>query len=812
MKHCQGQRDTTNKAQDSAERTHMKIYVSNYRENKENTYYPQTVTIKTIEDLKAAARYDHIFAMMKDSKRGKGNYIVNDCLILDLDNTHSNEAEAWKSLDDVTDVFPEVHFFYIKSRNYMKAKTKKGEDGTITQEEPREKFHFYMPLSSEIRNLEECKGLLRKICAVFPFFDTATIEPNHFFFGVQDPEGEEIEGSVCIDQYINDLGEDLKKETAQNMKDYAEKMETGIYKQDKANKLMLKIMAEISGKELPQSSDPEGSGADLAEASGHETQDPDTDWIDNIKKQRSVNWFEKWAKNHNVDIKRIYKINDEAHPQATVYCVDCPWKHEHSADKFPDNESVVIIDKDGRFDFLCRHSHGADLHWKDYRAEIERLNPAPDEGQEEKIPLPLSVKNFAEEFKQHRQEFKQNLRSGFKALDISLGGGFSNELYIMAAQTGTGKSAIASIFAQNIAESGTDVLYYALEMSQDEFIARGASAISVQKYGTGGKAIKYGEIINDYYDYKLDQFLRRPYSQYEPFVDEYMRKYGEHLYFIEGGINGSYARKIAETVRQFKKEKNIKRMAVFIDYLQLLDADPKDKTQRDKMTIMSSAVKIFKSLASQEGATVFLISSMPNNKTGSGVDDTSFKYSGDISFTGGVLLGWNWKGVTDSRNEEDREFIKQQSKYSGVREMILEVMKHRNNERDNKIRLAYYPAYNYIIEDVGNKQARPAARQEQDEGPNRFEPVGTKRGTKRAKDRERLFQAFEAAQQAETFDGTVTVYQLAEELGITQKRVINMIKEYGGYKVEKNGKIVISGEVDTSASVKMMKDPDETEE
>lgn len=345
----------------------------------------------------------------------------------------------------------------------------------------------------------------------------------------------------------------------------------------------------------------------------------------------------------------------------------------------------AIIDRDKLY---------AAIHSKPEAEQVQEEAPAalPQ-------PIPQPVENFIDVFKQHRLENKQNIRTGFKPLDIALGGGFGNELYIMGAETGTGKSAIASVLAQNIAQSGVDVLYYALEMGRDEFIARGSSAISAEAGGISrDTAIKYGEILNDTYDSTTGDFYRRPYEQYEKHIAEYARRYGKHLYIIEGGTEGTTAREIKETVAQFKQEHGITRLAVFVDYLQLLSADPEDKAQRDFMTRMSTAVKVLKTLASQIGAAVFVISSMANDRKGQRVNDASFKYSGDIGYTGGVLLGWNWKDVTTTTDEGVRAQALETAKNTGFREMILEVLKQRSGEMSNKVYLNYYPAYNYIVE------------------------------------------------------------------------------------------------------------------
>lgn len=296
-------------------------------------------------------------------------------------------------------------------------------------------------------------------------------------------------------------------------------------------------------------------------------------------------------------------------------------------------------------------------------------------------------------FKKHQTEPKQRISTGFPTLDIALYGGLMNELYILSAETSIGKSAIACSIAQNIAQQNIDVLYYALEMGRDEFIARGASMISRE---VNKKPIPYGEILNYKYDADTGEFYKRAYSEYEPYVEQYMSRYGQHLYFIEGGFYGKTALQIAQTAETFKKERGITQLVIVVDYLQRLKAEQNDRSQRDAMSITSAAVQVLGNLASQSHNTVIAISSISNAQKGQTVTDAAGKYSGDIAYTGGILLGWNWHGYTDTKKEDEKEATRKLCKERGYREMILEVLKQRSGERDNKLTLFYYPAYNYI--------------------------------------------------------------------------------------------------------------------
>ena len=80
----------------------------------------------------------------------------------------------------------------------------------------------------------------------------------------------------------------------------------------------------------------------------------------------------------------------------------------------------------------------------------------------------------------------------------------------------------------------------------------------------------------------------------------------------------------------------------------------------------------------------------------------SYKESGDTEYTGGILIGWNWHGVTDigkSVDKADQE--KERCSKRGYRKMTFDILKFRNSKRDTRVRLVYYPAYSYFVDEYG---------------------------------------------------------------------------------------------------------------
>lgn len=301
-------------------------------------------------------------------------------------------------------------------------------------------------------------------------------------------------------------------------------------------------------------------------------------------------------------------------------------------------------------------------------------------------------------FEDHCKESGPRISTGILDFDKVLNGGLANELYIMAAETSTGKSAFLMYMAQKVAQAGTDVLYFALEMGRDEFVARGISSISFEhNREEKEKRMTAANILYWTYDEATRDFTKMSYSMYEKYSDEYFERYGKHLHIIESGLDGLSIKDIANMAAIYK-EQHKEPVVVFVDYMQIIKADPNDRSQTDRKTKTDVVVTTLKALASQIGMPVVTISSISRANYSGTINTSAFKESGDTEYTGGVLIGWNWRGVTDKKDEDEKNKEKEECKKRGWRKMFLDVLKYRNSERDQRVSLRYYPAYSYFEE------------------------------------------------------------------------------------------------------------------
>lgn len=164
------------------------LYRSSKKYAETNTIYEIKCTIRTLDDLKKAVLFDHVGCEYKKGHRALKDFISANVVPMDLDNSHSDDPDDWKTIDDVIEAFPDVEFYYIQSRNHMRVKkTPTGE-----MKEARPKYHIYFPCD-EITDPEEYEKLKGYIGALFPYFDKRCKDIAHFFYAVPVAEGGEVD-------------------------------------------------------------------------------------------------------------------------------------------------------------------------------------------------------------------------------------------------------------------------------------------------------------------------------------------------------------------------------------------------------------------------------------------------------------------------------------------------------------------------------------------------------------------------------------------------------------------------------------------
>ena len=281
------------------------------------------------------------------------------------------------------------------------------------------------------------------------------------------------------------------------------------------------------------------------------------------------------------------------------------------------------------------------------------------------------IKNFKE---------AANRKTGYSNLDAAANGIYGG-LYVIAALSSLGKTTFALQMADQIAEAGTDVLFFSLEQSRLELVSKSLARRTAQK--DINTAVDSLSIRRGIFGENVLQAAA-----------EYKDAISDRLSIIEGNFacNISF---IGDYIRRYI-EKTGTRPVIFIDYLQILQAEP-DKHQSTKEMI-DSAVTELKRISRACRVTIFVISSVNRANYLTPIDFESLKESGGIEYTADVIYGLQLQclnsPVFDKANniKERRQMIREQKK-ADPRKIELVCLKNRYGISSFSCYFDYYPQY-----------------------------------------------------------------------------------------------------------------------
>lgn len=159
---------------------------------KANCSYPDRVVITTPEELQSAVRTDHVCAAYKDNYRGIDNFISSDCLVMDIDNDHSEAPAEWLTAEKITSIFEDVDFVLTTSRHHLIPK-----EGKMA----RPKYHIYFPIA-ECTDAGVYGTLKTALQKKYSFFDDNALDAARFLFGSESEEVVWHEGWITVDDLV----------------------------------------------------------------------------------------------------------------------------------------------------------------------------------------------------------------------------------------------------------------------------------------------------------------------------------------------------------------------------------------------------------------------------------------------------------------------------------------------------------------------------------------------------------------------------------------------------------------------------------
>lgn len=302
--------------------------------------------------------------------------------------------------------------------------------------------------------------------------------------------------------------------------------------------------------------------------------------------------------------------------------------------------------------------------------------------------------------------------TGFPDLDRRLDGGLYEGLYMLGAISSLGKTTFVHQIADQIAKSGRDVLYFSLEMSAFELVAKSISrltyAISRAKNGTASLAKTTRGILagKKWRDYSPDEI-----AVIQEAAIDYERDYSSRIW-IKQGVGDIGVDAIRSEVEKHVKYTG-QHPVVIIDYVQILA--PSDVRASDKQNTDKNILEL-KRLSRDQKIPIICISSLNRDNYTQPISMAAFKESGAIEYGSDVLIGLQLEGMDYNDGEQDKareqrirtirkENEEKKSRGEPIR-VELKILKNRNGVLGAPIPYLFTARFNHFVE--ASSQFSPA--------------------------------------------------------------------------------------------------------
>lgn len=284
-----------------------------------------------------------------------------------------------------------------------------------------------------------------------------------------------------------------------------------------------------------------------------------------------------------------------------------------------------------------------------------------------------------EEFKKTMSDKTQKfIPTGLPPLDEALKGGIRKGLTIIGGMPSSGKSALLGYISDNFAQSGNDVLIYALEMERNELISRSISRLTFElnskQAKTSVEILENGVLSENYSSEEIDT-INQAIEKYET--------YDEHLFVKDTSIRPLNLKDLANDIDDHVKATG-KSPIVIVDYIQLLYPDSNEGDFSDKGAV-DKIVSALKRYSTAFNTPIVAASSLSRKGYNSEIKFENFKESGLIEYSANVLISLRNVDVDKSGFFEKRK-------------IELSILKNRGYKKDVKIQLEYIPDFNVFAD------------------------------------------------------------------------------------------------------------------
>ncbi|MCP1144867.1 DnaB-like helicase C-terminal domain-containing protein [Lysinibacillus endophyticus] len=281
-------------------------------------------------------------------------------------------------------------------------------------------------------------------------------------------------------------------------------------------------------------------------------------------------------------------------------------------------------------------------------------------------------------------------------------GGLRSGLYTIGAASSIGKTTFVQEIADDVAAQSEHVLYFTLEMSKKELLAKSL----VRTMGEVKKIMKQkGEIT--YTRDLLNGFIK-DHNLFVIAMGKY-EKTAKNLFYHEGVFD------ISVLIIRQEVEKHIrlhnKKPLVIVDYLQILQ--PISDRMSEKQTTDKNVTEL-KRLARDCDVPVIAISSFNRDSYNRESSFSSFKESGAIEYGSDVVLTLELQKIKELDRSADGKVKElaalELAKGSLVRDINLKVLKNRFGKAFEEIEYSYMTSLNTFTEKVVRDYTEKANR------------------------------------------------------------------------------------------------------
>lgn len=291
---------------------------------------------------------------------------------------------------------------------------------------------------------------------------------------------------------------------------------------------------------------------------------------------------------------------------------------------------------------------------------------------------------------------------GYMALDRILEGGLHPGLIVVGAISSLGKTTFCLNVADMLAMAGQDVIFYSLEMSKFELIAKIISRRTARKCLPGGdmRHAKTNLGVSDFKRWAGYSKEEKELLQY--CMNDFSLKAAQNLYIREG-LQSIGTEQIRQDIQRHEYLTH-RRPVVIVDYVQIMKTPDIHLTDKQKT---DENVTELKRISRDFNIPIIAISSFNRDNYKEPVSMAAFKESGAIEYTSDVLIGLQYEGMdymdkeTDkARTERIRGIFKENEQNARRGKAIpiqCKVLKNRSGGKTDCI-FDYFPMFNLYLE------------------------------------------------------------------------------------------------------------------